>query len=326
MSESDIIKAIQTKIANNLHVAMPAIIEEYNFKQQRASVKIVVQQLYESDTYIDYPILSGVPVIFPNSGGASITMPVNRGDSCLVLFLDRDSRAWLLGGVNVKPKSKRVHHLSDAVAIMGLSPFSKASPAKNNTDVLINFSGSSITLKPQGKVDIVSAKEVNVKTENIVINCKTASVKAEETVAVECKSASVKAQENIAIECKTANIKANEATSIDCKTLTATVGEAATINCQSASIKANGTINTEATTFTQKGKMKIEGDIEVTGTSKLTGNVDCTSTIKGNTIEGGTVKTTSGKNLATHTHSYIMPIAETTPTQVTPNTPTGTAN
>jgi phage gp45-like len=312
--QAEIINDLMQKISNSIRVAMPASVESYDFKTQKADIKIDMQELYQNETSLDYPVLSGVPVIFPRCGGASITMPIVRGDTCLVMFLDRDSTSWLLGGKNTKPKSMRSHHLSDAVAIMGLSPFTSKSPAKNNTDMLISFDGSFITLKPKGTIDIHTAKEVNIKTESVIISCKTAFVKSEETVAVECKSASVKAQENIAIECKTANIKATEilnsecqtlttkvsqSAQVECKTLIAKVTESASIECQNASIKATGTINTETPNFTQKGNMKIEGNVEVTGTSTLTGNVDSEATITGNVV-----KTSSGKDLATHTHNY----------------------
>ena len=263
--QAEIINDLMQKISNSIRVAMPASVESYDFKTQKADIKIDMQELYQNETSLDYPVLSGVPVIFPRCGGASITMPIVRGDTCLVMFLDRDSTSWLLGGKNTKPKSMRSHHLSDAVAIMGLSPFTSKSPAKNNTDMLISFDGSFITLKPKGTIDIHTAKEINIKTENVIINCKTALVKSEETVAIECKSASVKAQENIAIECKTANIKATEilnsecqtlttkvsqSAQVECKTLIAKVTESASIECQNASIKATGTINTETPNFT----------------------------------------------------------------------------
>jgi hypothetical protein len=48
---------------------------------------------YHDESYSDYPMISGVPVIFPRSGGASITMPVKVGDGCLIVFLDRDARS-----------------------------------------------------------------------------------------------------------------------------------------------------------------------------------------------------------------------------------------
>lgn len=298
--QAEVINDLMRKISDSMRVAMPASVESYDFKTQKADIKIDMQELYHNGTSLDYPVLSGVPVIFPRCGGASITMPIVRGDTCLVIFLDRDSTAWLLGGKNLKPKSMRSHHLSDAVAIMGLSPFTNKSPSKNNTDMLISFDGSEVVLKPKGNIDIIAAKEINIKTENVIINCKTAFVKSEQTVAVECKSASVKAEENIAIECKTANIKATEILNAECQTLTAKVAESASVECQNASIKASGTIDTETPTFTQKGNMKIDGNVEVTGTSLLTGKLTSQNGIE----NSGANLISNGKVLETHTHTY----------------------
>ena len=279
---------------------MPASVESYDFKTQKADIKIDMQELYHNGTSLDYPVLSGVPVIFPRCGGASITMPISRGDTCLVMFLDRDSTAWLLGGKNLKPKSMRSHHLSDAVAIMGLSPFTNKSPSKNNTDMLISFDGSFVTLKPKGIIDITSAKEINVKTEGVIINCKNANVTAEESIDVTCKNVTVKASSNLAVECQNANIKATEILNAQCQTLTAKVSESAQVECQNASIKASGTIDTETPNFTQKGNMKIDGNVEVTGTSLLRGKLTSQNGIE----NSGANLISNGKVLETHTHTY----------------------
>jgi phage gp45-like len=269
---SEVIEALQKKIAANLRVAMPAIIKKYDFKTQRADVAIDIKELYYDGSSSDYPMISGVPVIFPSSGGASITMPVKVGDGCLLIFLDRDGRNWLLGASGLAPQSRRVHHLSDAVAIIGLTAFNKVSNAENNEDVLLKFSGSNIRLKPGGIIDIHNAKEVNVKTENVVINCKNAKVNAEESAN---------------IETKTANIKASE------------------------------TINMETPIFTQKGNMKIEGNVEITGTSLLKDKLTSQNGIE----NSGANLVSNGKVFETHTHLYqdvtVVIAPEGLPCQVT---------
>jgi hypothetical protein len=313
--QAEVINDLMRKISGGIRVAMPASIESYDFKTQKADIKIDMQELYQNGTSLDYPVLSGVPIIFPRCGGASITMPVLRGDTCLVMFLDRDSTSWLLGGKNVKPKSMRSHHLSDAVAIMGLCPFTNKSPAKNNTDMLISFDGSFITLKPKGIIDITSAKEINVKTEGVIINCKNANVMAEESIDVTCKNVTVKASSNLAVECQNANIKATEilnarcqnltakvsqSAQIECQTLITKVSESASVECQNASIKASGTIDTETPNFTQKGNMKIDGMLEVTGISLLTGKLTSQNGIE----NSGANLISNGKVFETHTHTY----------------------
>jgi len=312
---SEVIEALQKKIATNLRVAMPAIIKKYDFKTQQADVQIDIKELYHDGSHSDYPMISGVPVIFPRSGGASITMPVKAGDGCLLVFLDRDASSWLLGASRAVPQSRRVHHLSDAVAIIGLTPFSKVSNAENNEDVLLQFSDSKIRLKPGGIIDIHNAFEVNIKTENVIINCKNASIKAEENINAECKTAQVKSSENTAVECKNASVKAAENISIECKVADIKSSENANIETKSASIKASGTINTETPTFIQKGNMKIDGNIEITGTSELKGNATCSAVLTGNSV-----KTKSGIDLSLHTHDYI-PALEPAPNPV----PTGPA-
>jgi len=249
MSQAELIKALQDKISTNIRVAMPGLIETYEFRTCKASIKIDMQELYQNNTYVDYPVISNVPVIFPRCGGAEITMPVKRGDSCLVIFIDRDIDSWLLGASKQPPKSKRLHHLNDAVAIMGLSQFNKPSSAVNNNDLSINYDGSKITLKPKGVLEIESVKELNIKTENI------------------------------------------------------------NVSCQNAYIKAARKISTEAPEFTQKGNLKVEGNIEITGTSLIKGKLNTQAGIENN----GSNLVSNGKTFETHTHDYENIVSVTSP-------------
>jgi phage gp45-like len=298
----EFIQLMTRKISSGIKVAMPATIEEYDFATQKASVKIDMQEAIGEDGVIDYPVLTNVPIIFPRSGGASLTMPVKRGDHCLLLFLDRDITAWLLGAKSKKPPSQRRHNLNDAVALMGLSPFSAKSMAKNNTDLLLTYHGSSISLKPNGQIDIDCAKILNIKSQDININCAKATIKASDDITIEAA--------------KALNIKAKNIV----------------INCTKATIKASDDINTETPNFTQKGKMIIDGDIEVKGKSLLKGNTNIeanievkgSSALKGNatcdgTITGASVKTSSGIALAGHKHSYQEAQSGSNPTIVTPS-------
>lgn len=262
MSQAELIKAMQDKISSNIRVAMPGLIETYEFKTCKASIKIDMQELYQNDTVVDYPVIANVPVIHLRSGGAEISMPVKRGDSCLVIFMDRDIKAWLLGASKQPPKSRRLHHLNDAVAIMGLSPFSKPSSAMNNTDLMISYDGSRVTLKPKGIIEIESAKELDIKTENIVINCK------------------------------------------------------------NATIKATDKINTETPAFIQKGNLKIDGNIEVTGSSLIKGKLNTEAGIE----NSGSNLVSNGKTFESHTHDYenvasvMSPQGACTVTKVLKNT------
>ncbi len=183
----EFVKKITNEASFKIRVSITGRIETYDYKSQKASIKVDIDELLSNGETVESPIICSVPIIFPSSGGASITMPVKRGDTCLLIFCDRDITNWLLG--DSKPNTMRTHSLTDAVAIVGLNPFVKASPAKNNTDMLITYAGSSITLNSDGILTI-DAKKVNV-------NCANASVKASADVVVDCKNASIKASDNI---------------------------------------------------------------------------------------------------------------------------------
>lgn len=310
----DLVKGLRETTSNNLRVAMPAKIESYDYKTQKASVKIDMKELTKDNKEVDYPVVNAVPVMFPSSGGASLTMPVQKGDTCLLVFADRNIDAWLLGGSGQKPSGNRSHALSDAIAIVGLNQFTKASKAKNNTDLLITYADSAITLKPVGIVDVTSAKEINIKTENIVINCKNSTINVEETAALTCKNSSVTISETATITCKNLNATCSEVATIGAKNVTATIGEVLTATCNSANITSTGDISITTPNLNVVGNLKITGDSEVTGKAEILG------LLTSNGIENSTgTVTTSGKVLDTHTHLYLKPTVGSNPTAATPD-------
>ena len=332
----DIINFVQklnSSISSGLRVCMPGTIESYDFSVQRASIKISMKELYNNGKELDYPIVNGVPVVFMAAGGASITLPVNRGDTCLLIFADRDMSAWLRGGIGGKPDSTRVHNLSDAIAIMGLQPFSKAGGAKNNDDLAINYAGSTISIAKDGEINITTTKSVNLKSvENINIESKNVTIKATELLSADSKNATVKISDALTLESKAATVKISDALSLDSKSATVKISEILTLECKTANAtiaetatvgSKNLILNISETTTTNckdaiitvsneiktTGKLIHTGELNITGDVKTTGSITATGAIKSGSI-----------TLGSHTHSYTMPIAGSTPTAVTPST------
>lgn len=173
---NDAIRAAIEYRLNNLHTALPAAIISYDYTTQKASVQPLLNKVWAAgtattnnqdianDLTTPMPVLENVPVIFPRAGGASLTFPVVQGDTCLLLFIERSTDLWLTVGGQVSPDDNRKFDLSDAVAIMGLFPFTETSAATNNEDVLLTFAGSSIRIKPDGEVDIKTASKVAIGT------------------------------------------------------------------------------------------------------------------------------------------------------------------
>jgi hypothetical protein len=129
----------------------------FDASKQTARVQLMVKRtvynqeqaingpLQTTPRIIDYPVLVDVPVFVHTGGTAVITLPVAPGDSCLVLFNDRDIDSWFSTGSNVQPNSQRAHSLSDGFALVGFR--NAANPVANysTTDAaMINSLGGQI--------------------------------------------------------------------------------------------------------------------------------------------------------------------------------------
>ena len=135
----------------NVHTSFPASIVSYDYTTKKAMVQPQINRKYTDGTIQPMPILNNVPVIFPCGSGFSMTFPVNAGDFCIVMCCERSIDDWLENGTQTAPANPRKFDLSDGVAIMGLRPFSDPLPAPNNTDFLLSFEGSKITIKQNGR-------------------------------------------------------------------------------------------------------------------------------------------------------------------------------
>lgn len=294
----DLVSKLKTNIPQELKVCMPAMIETYDFKTQKASVKITMQELYEDGSTVDYPIITGVPVVFMAAGGASINLPVLKGDNCFVIFFDRDMSNWLLGGVGQKPDSTRMHHTSDAVAIMGLSPFTNISKAENNTDVLINYSGSKITIKPDGILNIETTKDINIKAiEDITVNCKNATVTADELITVNSKNTNITTTEDITVNCKNITATASETATLSSKNIVIQNSELVTLNSKNITIENSEviTVNSKDLTITATENVNVNSKTATLTTTENV-NVNCVDAI---IIASNEIKTTSIKFIQT---------------------------
>lgn len=146
----------------DVHTALPGTIISYDSTLQKATIQPSLKKSYLDGTTQEMPILNNVPVIFPRAGGASLTFPVVQGDTCLLLFIERSIDLWKSVGGVVAPDDPRKFDLSDAVAIMGLMPFSENSLSENNEDVLLTYKNSNIRIKSSGEIQIETAGKIAI--------------------------------------------------------------------------------------------------------------------------------------------------------------------
>lgn len=93
-------------------------IVSFNSSTQTAEVKIKMLRLMNGELK-EYPILVDCPCIILSGGKGRLTFPIQAGDSCLVLFNDKDIDNWYAGGQTMQPRTSRVHNFADAIALVG---------------------------------------------------------------------------------------------------------------------------------------------------------------------------------------------------------------
>jgi len=165
-SLSEPIRRALRQQAAALHVSLPARIEQYDHAEQRANVLPLIKREYADGLIESIPVVSDVPVVWPRSGGAQMTMPVKRGDTVLLVFADRSIDNWLAQGGEIEPDDRRQHDISDAVAIPGLVSFADwggdPEPSENNDDVLLRYAGSKVRIKPNGDVEVEGSANIKM--------------------------------------------------------------------------------------------------------------------------------------------------------------------
>jgi hypothetical protein len=136
-------------------------IVSFDAAKQSATVKIMVLRVLGSQN-VEYPLLTDCPVFVLTGGDACLTMPVKAGDSCLVLFNDRDLDNWFTSGSNVVPNTARAHDLSDGLVLVGF---------RNLANVISEYSTSDAVLRNK------RAKVGAGGDEHIIVENQTGSLK-----------------------------------------------------------------------------------------------------------------------------------------------------
>ncbi len=141
------------KAAGDIHTAVPATIVSYDPAKGQATVKPVMKFTTKGGKIMDYPQISGVPVLFQQHMGqkATIGFPVKPGDGCLLVISEQSLDYWMYGqetGTNLK------FDLTNAVAIPGLfaQANSVVADACNQDAVIIDVEGTRITVKSDGLI------------------------------------------------------------------------------------------------------------------------------------------------------------------------------
>lgn len=103
----------------NINCHAIGTVTKFNSAQQTVEATINYPQTVNGKL-IQYPVLLDVPVVMMQGGNGILTFPVAVGDTCLILFNDRDINAWFSSGNTTTLDSQRLHSLADGIALIGI--------------------------------------------------------------------------------------------------------------------------------------------------------------------------------------------------------------
>lgn len=115
----DLLYAFKTDLMFNFNCHAIGRIEAFDATKQTAKISIAYQKQV-GEVVRNYSPLVDCPVVVMSGGNAGITFPISVGDTCLVLFNDRDIDSWYSSGQVVLPNSSRMHSLADGIALVGI--------------------------------------------------------------------------------------------------------------------------------------------------------------------------------------------------------------
>lgn len=159
-SQNTVYDMLANQINIQMHNAIPCIVQKYDAEQNTVDCKPAIRErMAGADgqvSYVEFPLLINVPVVFPSTANSHIIFPIEKNDECLVIFSDLSiDNFWLKGSVQ-NPIENRRHDLSDGIAIPCNLSLPKKVPNGNYLEVQyrntkIQMNGSEITFSLPGK-------------------------------------------------------------------------------------------------------------------------------------------------------------------------------
>lgn len=195
-----LVAAFQNQMSN-VHTAIPCIVVAVRDSLNGAMVDIqpTVNQRFKDGTTKERPVILGVPVSFPVSTTAGFTFPIEVGTPGMAVFSMRNLDAWKnSSGRPTTPLNFAKFDKGDAMFIPGIQPpgVSVNNPAKRKWShstkdaVLVNNIGTA----QECEVRLKSSGDITINTDfNVEVNCKNATVTAQEEIALSCVNLDVTA-------------------------------------------------------------------------------------------------------------------------------------
>ena len=168
----DVLQATFDYNIANIHTALPGTVKNYDASTGTCEVQIDMKRKLRSGTILEYPAITGVPVIFPSGQKGGFTWEVSSGDQVLLVFSERSLDKWTGGGSSDTPNSGRKFDFNDAIAIPCVFPTTKrkSSPALRLQKTGTIISGKKIFIGDPTGPKVVGTKPMNPDLIDLVLN------------------------------------------------------------------------------------------------------------------------------------------------------------
>ena len=131
-----------------LNTALPGIIKTYNAKTKRAEVVPAILQTFTTGAPAkSLPVIFDVPVIFPSAGGYTLTMPIQPGDSVLLVFSQRGLTHFKTKFTESLPTETALLSLPDAVAMVGFGALNITPATKSGCTLQDNAGHNAVVIE-----------------------------------------------------------------------------------------------------------------------------------------------------------------------------------
>lgn len=157
-------------------VCVPGIIQSFDVAAQTVTVQPALREkmcIDGDENWVDIPLLVDVPIVVPRAGGYALTLPIQQGDECLVVFGDMCIDGWWQsGGVQNQVECRR-HDLSDGFAIIGVWSQPKVLPAYSTGSAQLRNESGSAYVELAGDTINIKAGSVNIQAGSVDIKANT---------------------------------------------------------------------------------------------------------------------------------------------------------
>lgn len=153
---SEALEAVLNSRMADINTCFPGEIVSYSAENQTATIKPMVRRPQLSsdineyeDEYETIPNIPNVPVAHPRGSNCSIHIPLQAGDSVIVVVTQHDMSQWRATGQQADPQTGLTHDLTSCFAIPGAFHGRQklGSDAVSSSDITIVNGGFITTIK-----------------------------------------------------------------------------------------------------------------------------------------------------------------------------------